>query len=95
MASRAEVGFCSFLVFLRHAPVISYSRLRLHPHETAFVLNVNSQDSQLLFLLSVAYRKIGASEKAEWTLAQYRKLGKAAPVEEGEARRSAATSTGR
>jgi tetratricopeptide (TPR) repeat protein len=37
---------------------------------------VDTRDEQLFYLLSVAYRKIGEDHKADWALAQYRRLAK-------------------
>ena len=37
---------------------------------------VDPHDEQLFYLLSVAYRKLGEDQKADWALAQYRRLAK-------------------
>jgi Flp pilus assembly protein TadD len=46
----------------------------VHVYETA--ASVDSRDDQVFYLLSVAYRKVGQEQKANWALAQYRKLRK-------------------
>ena len=56
-------------------------------------ISVNSQDRQLSFLLSVAYRKIGQKEKAEWALSQFRKLAEAESPKPGRGRGFGATTT--
>jgi Flp pilus assembly protein TadD len=38
--------------------------------------SVDPRDEQLFYLLSVAYRKLGENQKADWALAQYRRLAK-------------------
>jgi tetratricopeptide (TPR) repeat protein len=46
----------------------------VHAYETA--ARIDSHDDQVFYLLSVAYRKVGQEQKADWALAQYRKLRK-------------------
>jgi hypothetical protein len=46
----------------------------VHVYETA--ASIDSRDDQVFYLLSVAYRKVGQEQKANWALAQYRKLRK-------------------